>query len=575
MAPLLRVLTLWLLLGGTIVWAQTLVPQKSVTFVLVHVNDTHSQFTPRSYALRFPDVNHPVRVSLGSVARLADRVRQIREQSFHVLFLHAGDMVQGSLYYTLFHGRADAQVYNSMGLDAMVAGNHEFDRGTPGMVTLLNQAEFPVLAANMDVSNDPDLAGRITPYLIKQVDGVPVAVIGLLTEQLSSISSPSLQTRMEPVIQTAQQTIDQLTEQGVQIIVLLTHIGYDQDLVLGASLTGADIIVGGHSHTLLGAFENFGLDPRGPYPTVITARDGADVLVVHAWEHTRVLGKLTVTFDDEGRITSHDGAPSLIAGTPFLDKDDQLLDFQTHKKISDAISQSATIHVSKDDPEVAAILSRYDQQVDVLGKTVVGKAVSDLVHIRIPDSDRPRGSAVAPLVADALKWQLTRSGIHVDVAIQNAGGVRTDIPAGDITIDTVYRLLPFQNTLVVFNMTGARIRTMLEHALESIIDDHRFLGGFPYAAGLRFGIDPTAARGSRVSGCKVMASSGAWQIMDDSRTYTVAVNRFLADGGDGYTVFSDLKGYDTGFIDTQAFLAYVSEKKTIQPFPGPITFKTP
>ena len=309
---------------------------------------------------------------------MATLVRQAREQNPHVLFLHAGDMVQGSLYYTLFQGRADVQVYTAMGLDAMAAGNHEFDGGAPGMRILLDHAGFPILSANLDVSDDPDLAGRIAPYIIRQVNGEPVAVIGLLVEHLAKISSPSAGTRMLPVIETAQQIIDQRTAQGVQIIILLTHIGYDNDLALGASVTGADIIVGGHSHTLLGDFHNTGLDPAGPYPTRVTAPDGSDVLVVHAWEHARILGQLAVAFNDAGQITAWEGTPRLIAG-PI-----------------------------PEDSAVAAILETYTQQAAELGKTVVGKAAADLVHIRVPVPNMPEGSAVAPIVADALRWQLNR-----------------------------------------------------------------------------------------------------------------------------------------------------------------------
>ncbi|MFU8768864.1 MAG: bifunctional metallophosphatase/5'-nucleotidase [Desulfotignum sp.] len=538
-----------------------------VSFVLLHVNDTHSRFFPRPVTLRLPGMDEPVPIDTGSVSQMAALIRQAREQHPQVLFLHAGDMVQGSLYYALFQGRADVQVYTAMGLDAMAAGNHEFDSGTPGMRILLDHAGFPILSANLDVSDDPDLAGRIPPYVIRQVDGEPVAVIGLVTEHLSRISSPSRQTRMLPVIETAQQIIDQLTARGVQIIILLTHIGYDNDLVLGASVTGADIIVGGHSHTLLGEFKDLGLDSRGPYPTVVTAPDGADVLVVHAWAHTRVLGKLAVAFDPAGRITSHEGAPRLIAAIPFPDENQNSPGPRKRRQVSHAVSRSPQIHASKEDPEVAAILETYAQQVAGLGKTVVGSAVFDLVHVREPDPGRLPVSTVAPVVADALRWELNRSGIGVDIAIQNAGGVRSDIRAGDITIETVYDLLPFQNTLVVFNMTGTRVRTLLEDALCAILDEGLSWGGFPYASGLRFTIDPAASRGDRIGGCEVLDDAGVWQAMDMNRVYRVAVNRFLAGGGDGYTAFAGLEADDTGVIDTQAFLDYVAEKKIIGPLP--------
>jgi 5'-nucleotidase / UDP-sugar diphosphatase len=539
-----------------------------ISFVLLHVNDTHSQFTPKHMTFRFPDLDAPVLIPLGSVSRMAALVEQVRDRHPHVLFLHSGDMVQGSMYYTLFHGKADVQVFNAMKLDAMAAGNHEFDRGTPGIEILLDLADFPILSANMDVTNDPDLDKRIAPYVIKKIDGEPVAVIGLLDEHLAHISSPSARTRMLPVIETAQNTINRLTHQGIQIIILLTHIGYDKDLVLGASVTGADIIVGGHSHTLLGDFQKTGLVSRGPYPTIVQAPDKADVLVVQAWEHTRMLGQLMVEFCDAGRLTSFAGTPCLIAGTPFLDENKNPLDPQTLARLTAAVDQTPGICILAQDPAIAAITKAYTKKAALLGKTIVGKAVTDLAHIKVPDPYMPQGSQIAPIVADALKWRLNRSGLQVDIAIQNGGGVRTDLAAGDITVETVYELLPFENTLIVFEMTGKRIKTMLEDAVSAILDDRLFYGGFPYASGLRFRINPAGTPENRIVRCEIMDDAGDWQALGDNTVYRVGVNSFLANGGDGYAAFADLTGYDTGFIDTQAFIAYITEKKTIHPFPG-------
>jgi len=566
---------LLLILTGTPGGAGSAVQSKPVSFVLLHVNDTHSQFTPRPYALQFPGLGNPVPVPLGSVSKMAALVRQTREQSPHVLFLHAGDMVQGSLYYTLFHGQAEARVFNAMGLDVMAAGNHEFDRGTGGILPLMDHAQFPVVSANMDVSDDPDLTGRIAPYIIKQVDGVPVAVIGLLTRDLARISSPPDTLRMRPVIQTAQEAINRLTVQDIRIIILLTHIGYEQDRLLAQSVTGADIVVGGHSHTLLGNFQDLGLTPEGPYPTLITAPDGTDVLVVHAWKHTRLLGRLSVDFDAAGRIISHQGTPCLIAGTPLLDKEDQPLDPRTQEQVRLAIDRDTGMALPEADPAVAAIAGAYAAQVAEQGNIVVGRAERPLPHIRVPDPTMPQGSAIAPLVAESLKRKVKRNGFDVDIAIQNAGGVRTGIRAGEITIETIYNLLPFENTLVIFQMTGQQITTLLEDALSSIIDEQRFFGGFPYSSGLRFRVDPGAGKGNRVSGGEVMDGSGAWHPLNRHATYRVVVNSFLAGGGDGYTVFAGLKGHDTGFVDTQAFLEYVSAEKTLSPPARHSFFQTP
>jgi 5'-nucleotidase len=282
-----------------------------------------------------------------------------------------------------------------------------------------------------------------------------------------------------------------------------------------------------------------------------------------------------VDFDASGRIVSHQGSPCLIAGIPLLDKEDQPLDTRTQESIRLAIDRDTGMALPEADPAVAAIAETYAEKVAELGNTVVGRAEQSLSHIRVPDQTMPQGSAIAPLVADSLKRKVRRNGFDVDIAIQNAGGVRTGIRAGEITIETIYTLLPFENTLVVFQMTGQQITTLLEDAVEAIYDEQRFFGGFPYTSGLRFRIDPAAASGKRVSGCEVMDGSGAWQPLNRHVTYQVVVNSFLAGGGDGYTAFEGLKGHDTGFIDTQAFLEYVSAEKTLAPWTQTSFFQTP
>jgi 2',3'-cyclic-nucleotide 2'-phosphodiesterase (5'-nucleotidase family) len=144
-----------------------------------------------------------------------------------------------------------------------------------------------------------------------------------------------------------------------------------------------DYVESGHSHTLLGNFKDLGLTPEGPYPTVVTAPDGTDVLVVHAWKHTRLLGRLSVDFDAAGRIISHQGTPCLIAGTPLLDKEDQPLDPRTQEQVRLAIDRDTGMALPEADPAVAAVAGAYAAQVAEQGNIVVGRAEQPLPHNRI------------------------------------------------------------------------------------------------------------------------------------------------------------------------------------------------
>ena len=124
-----------------------------ITVSLLHVNDTHSHFEPGNEKLTILDSDTLTRTPLGGITRLVTKVRELRETRENLLFLHAGDMIQGTLYYTLYNGEADARFYNMIETDVLVAGNHEFDRSSQGIADLYSNADFPIIAANLDVSD--------------------------------------------------------------------------------------------------------------------------------------------------------------------------------------------------------------------------------------------------------------------------------------------------------------------------------------------------------------------------------------------------------------------------------------
>ncbi|MEN8209883.1 MAG: metallophosphoesterase, partial [Candidatus Fermentibacteria bacterium] len=181
-----------------------------LSLTLLHLNDTHSNFLSSMVKVSFPQDSVLYRLPAGSVSRIATVVDSIRGDAENVLFVHAGDMVQGSLFYTLFGGEADAALYNAMGLDVMCLGNHEFDRGSEGLRILLEDTEFPIVCANIEVTSDSLLAGMILPLTLIEMDGEQVGVIGLVVEDLFNVSSPSAETEILPKVETAQLLIEQL-----------------------------------------------------------------------------------------------------------------------------------------------------------------------------------------------------------------------------------------------------------------------------------------------------------------------------------------------------------------------------
>ncbi|MCK5115554.1 MAG: 5'-nucleotidase C-terminal domain-containing protein [Candidatus Aegiribacteria sp.] len=542
-----------------------------VSFTLLHLNDTHSNFLSSLLKMSFPPDSEVYRLPVGSVARIAAVVDSIQGEKENVLFVHAGDMVQGSLFYTLFGGEADAAVYNAMGLDVMNLGNHEFDRGSEGLLVLLEDAEFPIVCSNLDVTDDTLLAGMIVPYTLIEVDGEQVGIIGLIVEELFNVSSPSAETEILPIAQTAQHMIEQLENDGINKIILMTHIGYENDIELASLLSGADVIVGGHTHSMLGDFSSVGLNSEGEYPTVVSGADGEDVLIVQAGTRAALLGNLTVDFDEMGHIEGYSGAPLIVTGGEIQDDDRNPVEGEALARVQELINENSLIVTAQEDPAIRELVGIYEAELMAFSHEVVGTAAEDLLHQRVPGGDLPGGSLIAPVICDAMLWKTDQLGLGADFAILNAGGARIAVPAGDITVGTVYTLMPFGNSLAALDMSGAEVVAVLEDALSNIFDDGNSDGSFPYTAGLRYTAEARQQEGERVISIEVLGPQG-WAPIDPAETYRVVTVAFLARGGDGYATFSGVAALDTGFIDAEVFMDYLLEIGTLIPAESRVTF---
>ncbi|MFO7627597.1 MAG: 5'-nucleotidase C-terminal domain-containing protein [Candidatus Fermentibacteraceae bacterium] len=515
------------------------------TLNILHLNDTHSNLLPVSLRVLPDSAGGLGRTDAGGVALIAAEVRRAKHEEGNVLFLHAGDLVQGTLFYTVYGGRADAAVYNAMGLDAMALGNHEFDRGSEGLSLLLDEVLFPVVCANISVGDDTLLAGRVAPFTVLSTGGERIGVIGLITEELCSVSSPSDQTVALSALESGRSAVEALSLMGIDKVVVLSHLGYPQDIRLAESLPGVDVIVGGHTHTVLGRFEHLGLVSEGDYPTVVTGPDGENVLIVTAWRYGAMLGNLIVDFDPDGRVVDWSGSPLILTtedtrGTPGLRR-------------------------TEPDPLVSEMVEGYASVLQDFQSEFVAIAEDDLPNVRVPGGSLPMGSVIAPIVCDAMLWKANRLGTGADIALQNAGGVRIDVPRGEITIGTVYTLLPFGNTMTVLDLSGRQVKDLLEEALSSIFDLGLSDGTFPYVAGMRYTASRGAPSGSRVTSVEVAVPTGGYAPLDTEATYRLVTNSFVSGGGDGYGSLSGVPGIDTGFIDAEIVAEYFRELGTVYP----------
>ncbi len=265
---------------------------------IMHTNDTHA--------------------SLDLAPKRATAIQQVREQKPDSLLIDAGDVFSGSLYFNEFKGQADLKLMNYMKYDLMVTGNHEFRprtaEGHKELANFVRYANFPFVSSNVDYSGDQYMKslyrnetsdkpfnGRLYEGVVKVVDGKKVGFFGLTTEETADIASPG-PIVFQDYINEAQKAVDAFEAMGVDQIVAVSHLGYndnpnvDNDLLLAENVDGIDIIVGGHTHTRLNQ------------PVVISEGKTEPTLIVQAYQYSEFLGTLDVEFDKDGKILSHMGS---------------------------------------------------------------------------------------------------------------------------------------------------------------------------------------------------------------------------------------------------------------------------
>ncbi len=578
------------------------------TLTILHVNDTHSKIEPTQVKLVM-DIDpkltgKAVYAELGGFPDLVSALNQLRASEKNAIFLHAGDMFQGTLYFTKYEGKADTDFWNLMRPDAVTLGNHEFDKG-PSILqsNLLTLASFPVVCADLDISNEALLPDKslIKPYTVLSVGGEKVGVIGLDTPETPFISSPGKNIRFLDPEASVEKAVTALESQGINKIVVLSHLGYSEDVKLAPKLHGVDVIVGGHSHTLLGDFSNIGLASAGAYPRVEKDADGNTVVIVQSWEWAKVLGNLSVTFDANGNVTSWDGSPKAVVGKNFFriydlpDKSNALKrvqyttttggsltineydgksysiaitddpassddQFDAFKRVYDEmiakLAAARDIALVDADPAAEAKLATYSQGVTKLKGQIVATTDEDLI--------RGLNQGTGPIIADGMAWK-TGS----DIALNNPGGVRININQGPISVATVYELLPFGNTLVTMDMKGSQVVSTLEDGCAFQIERYGSDPANPYiyVSGIRFTLNLGKLKGQRVSDVQVKGKDGTYRPIDPAATYKVVLNNYMAAGGDKYDTPAAIHPqYDTGFNDAEVFMEYI-QGKTLRNIP--------
>ncbi len=464
-------------------------------FTIVHVNDVHGRLEPWIPANE--------KVAIGGMAKLATFVDGMRKGGANTLLLASGDMIHGTNIVNLFNGVPMVDIMNDMGFAGTSIGNHEFNYGQAQLTNLARTARFPFLAANIFKADGSYFA---VPYTVTEIGGVKVGMFGLSPVDTPIVTHPNnvVGLTFADPIDSAMTVVAEL-EQKADIIVCLSHLGYDQDQLLAKALPGIDIIVGGHSHTVLDKPVKVG-------PTII----------VSAGEWAANAGVLEVTVTNNA-VSAFNG--KLV-------------------KLDDNYPAVPKTHI------VGARIWLYNYAMAGEMNKVVGHTLVDLDGERA--NVRTKETNLGNLVADIMK-----AAAKTEIAVTNGGGIRASLKKGDITVGGIITVLPFDNSLVVIELTG---KTLLEALELSVSKYPEQLGGYLQVSGVAFKVDPAKPAGSRVS--DVMVNGAALSL---TRLYTVATNDFTAAGGDGYAMFKSAKVlYQSGIMLRDVAIEYL-KGKSIEP----------
>lgn len=428
--------------------------------VILHTNDTHSQIDPDS------------ETGMGGVARRMVVIDSVRaEYPDEVLLVDLGDVVQGSLFFNLYRGEVEEKLMNALGYDLRILGNHEFDNGMQSLADNLSTTHALRLCSNYNTVGTP-LEGLFMPWAV-EYKSKKVAFMPINLQPKGMISARNVEgIDYYDAVEAANNVAWYLKNiEHFDYVVALSHIGYEADTALIHRSTDIDLLLGGHSHTLI--------DPSDPLsvPHVVKNADGRDVVVAQTGRKGRYIGEIVIDLDH-----------------------------------LDALPQSRVIPIdsrldSRVGNEIEEIIAPYRSEVDALNSNYIARTAAAM------PKDSPE---LLNFVADFVDWRGRQLADGVDMAIVNKGGIRNSLPKGKVSQGQLITMLPFFNKVQVIEITGQQ--------LIEAFDVMAAANGNGVSRNVSAIYDPV------VNNCVEISISG--KPIDPDRTYRVATLDYLAEGGD-------------------------------------------
>ncbi len=469
--------------------------------MIIHTNDTHSHLVP----FDMPDVGKKV----GGAARRYELIKRAKAEFPSNLLLDAGDIFQGTPFYTFFKGEADIAAMNLCGYDATTLGNHDLDDGLANLLKQLEKAKFPMLCGNIFYkgTNKPVFQA----FKIFNRGGLKIAVIGAIGDEPWKVTPQKYTADLFRVDEMKIiSRIAAMLRKHVDLIIMLSHLGYDPDLEFAKNFSGVDIIIGGHTNTRLDA----------PVFVKNGAKNGlGGSLVLQNFKWAAFLGQFEITFDGAKKISAYKGS---------------------------LVPIDAKIKTPKNS-KMEKLIASYEKQIKSLTAVKIGTCAKDMLY---PEEEKHlKDLPIGSFICDAIK-----DSCSADMAIINSGSIREMMPGGDITTGTIMSILPFDNSLVTYDMKGSEIKAIFKF----IAENYAAASGYQYG-GVTFTLDVKNKTASEIM------IGGKPLEMD--KTYKVSTISYMAEGNqNGNLFFRDAKNKaDNGFYMRDTMIEYIKNHGEIIP----------
>ncbi len=463
-------------------------PPQTKSLNIIYTNDIHGAILPAKF-------DKKLGTHTGGMACMGTVIKELKsETEGENLLLDGGDWALGSCESKITRGKTMIDVMNHLGYDGAEIGNHEFDWGQEPLGEMISRADFPVVGANI-IKDDGSIIGGAKPYFIKEVNGIKIGVLGLISPETPETVDPKniKGITFKNPKETAKEYLPEMKKDGAELIIVLSHEGIEAEEELAKDVQGIDVIVGGHSHT-----------------SIEQGKQVNNTIIVQA------------------------GSNGVKVGNLHLDID------RVSKKVLSFQNSLITVNNSqvKPDKDIEAIINPVIEETKRTMSSEVGKTEVELSHNR----ENIIESVMGNVLTDSM-----RASTGSDIAVENSGGIRSQIGKGDITLKDLYNVLPFDTYLVTIDMKGKDIKELLEISAGTKDNLH--------VSGLTMDIDLSKPQSSRVFGINIDGKP-----LEMEKNYRVTTEDFLAIGATEYTpAFSKGKNLVYGEMAVDALKSYVQK----------------